>query len=1168
MDNKIILSSKDIKNWKEKVVPQWSKIVSAATGIASGNVIAFMKNLLGSAKVVKTKESQTYFLLVTALLNSTLKAMEDTCESPQDWAKAGLELDIKRLFESYNETKDIEIDKKSFIYPQQLAFFKAYCEQLRKELKAPRFNDIDKARIIAKIPELFLRTADKLLRDDKDDSYKLVQRFFSRSILGEAVAVCEAWKRYREYLQEDIEEPIFGDDDIPLKDIYIPLRAYYTDKKKGEIAVDLQEYLYQWIDEPDYKDFLRVVIGEPGAGKSSFSKMFAARCSIQYPRIKVIRIPLYELEEEVEGYMGNRIEAYLNASYRERIGGKMLGEFLSYNLREPQERILLILDGLDELVAEEKGVMDVVSSFVSKVKTMAAKHNKRRKGYLQVLLTGRPFSINEEDKYLYLLPYKIDNTRAYRTEKINLKIDQRDEWWIQYAKLKTQNYDELFRKCKGGDLDELSRVPLLNYLIALAYDLDTLKIDDNPNRAEIYYALISGVYKREYQDEVIHPNLDELSEDDFFTTLGDIAYAAWQGGGRLITHSQIWATCKTSRIEYVKSILEQEGEKGVLRLLMAFYFRKKSDDLIEFTQINFQEYLTAFRIISHFEELVDNIGEDAAEETKKNVLAEWLHIVGSRTLNQNIFDFIHSETERRHERECNALTLQNAAAKLLSHTIVHNMPVERTAIKPFKEMVRQARNADETLLILHHAYCNVLRKNDEAFVPTIESNDKTSISDFVARLFSQREKWDTLLPLAVYCFAYWNFQGQSLMARDLFKVTLINANLEDANLEDANLREANLREANLINANLINANLFNANLREANLREANLEDANLEDANLEDANLINANLINANLEDTTLSGATLRDADLSGATLINATLKDGTLVNANLSGANLSGANLSGADLSGADLSGATLRETDLSGATLKDGTLINATLEEATLINATLEEATLEEATLEEANLSGANLSGADLNGANLINANLRGATLSGATLSGATLSGATLSRATLSKATLKDATLFNANLINANLFNATLSNATLFKANLFKANLFKANLFKANLFKANLEDATLIKAILEYATLSKANLFNAIFFKANLEHANLEYANLSNANLEYANLSNANLEYANLSNANLSNANLEGAKNLTYKQLTKVRTLYKTTGIPPEIESKLRETHPHLFEKPKWLF
>ena len=143
--------------------------------------------------------------------------------------------------------------------------------------------------------------------------------------------------------------------------------------------------------------------------------------------------------------------------------------------------------------------------------------------------------------------------------------------------------------------------------------------------------------------------------------------------------------------------------------------------------------------------------------------------------------------------------------------------------------------------------------------------------------------------------------------------------------------------------------------------------------------------------------------------------------------------------------------------------------------------------------------------------------------------------------------------NLERTNLRKCDLSSAILSGAELYRANLSEANLSEANLYRANLSEA-----ILYGAYLSGANLY-----RANLSEANLYGANLSEAYLCGAYLSGADLSEANLSGADLSEANLSAAKNLTFGQLSIVKTLYNAK-LDEELEKQLKEKYSHLFKEP----
>ena len=120
------------------------------------------------------------------------------------------------------------------------------------------------------------------------------------------------------------------------------------------------------------------------------------------------------------------------------------------------------------------------------------------------------------------------------------------------------------------------------------------------------------------------------------------------------------------------------------------------------------------------------------------------------------------------------------------------------------------------------------------------------------------------------------------------------------------------------------------------------------------------------------------------------------------------------------------------------------------------------------------------------------------------------------------------------------------------------------ANFKRANLEGTDFKQASLEDADLEEANLKKAIFIEADLKRANLKGANLQEANFKDANLREASLAKANFKGVNFEGANLKGALNLSIKQLSGVKTLYKTK-LDEELLIPLKKKYPALFEKPK---
>ncbi|MFP4578751.1 MAG: hypothetical protein ACLFT9_24535, partial [Coleofasciculus sp.] len=118
----------------------------------------------------------------------------------------------------------------------------------------------------------------------------------------------QGWLRYRARLQKRVDEPIFWEA-FSLKQVYVPLRAYYEREVAGQserklerriieskdyerVIVDLNSELETWLQNAEADDAIRLISGQPGSGKSSFAKIFAAQ-QAEKGEIPVLFIPLH-----------------------------------------------------------------------------------------------------------------------------------------------------------------------------------------------------------------------------------------------------------------------------------------------------------------------------------------------------------------------------------------------------------------------------------------------------------------------------------------------------------------------------------------------------------------------------------------------------------------------------------------------------------------------------------------------------------------------------------------------------------------------------------------------------------------------------------------------------------------------------------------------------------
>jgi uncharacterized protein YjbI with pentapeptide repeats len=764
-----------------------------------------------------------------------------------------------------------------------------------------------------------------------------------------------------------------------------PKRAVSAEEKEPDvsneerverIAVDLEEFLDNWVEKADAQDAMRVISGGPGSGKSSFARMFAARQAEKQKR-RVLFVPLHRFD--LSNDLIDAIKVFVE-----------LDGFLPHNPLDQKDgdpRLLIIFDGLDELSMQGKLAAEAAQNFVHEVLRKVDRLNLRD-ARLKVLITGRDLSVQVNESNLrrpqqilhllpyylprpapppvpYLLPDTVDEITTWESSEEVFEIievakqvesrpefidqggavwlDQRQLWWRAYGEVSGRHYYRMPKELDRGELREVTAQPLLNYLVALSFDSGGMKVSEETNVNSIYDDLLKSVYKRVWANYQ-HPALEGIQQDQFVRILEEIAIATWHSDGRSATLKQIETQCDKNGLRPLLEKFKVGAKEGVSRLLMAFYFRQSQmrlayDETFEFTHKSFGEYLTARRVVRGIQRIDEALQHRSESfETgwdEREALTFWLNICGPKALDEYLINFIQNEINLNDQS--NVLKWQKTLGRLISFALRRGMPTDRLEPRPiYQEEARRARNAEEALLVLS----NTCAQRTEVLTE-VDWPSSTAFSEWLARLTGQRKDYQNGRPLET--LSHINLSNCILILKDLFGADLHKSNLTESNLYEANLVEADLEETILENANLSRADLVRAYLIGSNCAGANFQKANLENSFLQEANFRGATLKGANLQNALALKAFFDYADLEGA----------NLEGINLSGASMQRANLLGASLKGANLHGASLRHASLEGANFQFASLRNA-------------------------NLEGANLKGVRFLGANLHGAYLEGAILS----------------------------------------------------------------------------------------------------------------------------------------------------------------------------------------------
>ena len=666
----------------------------------------------------------------------------------------------------------------------------------------------------------------------------------------------KAWLKYGLWLQEQVDERLFGVEDFSLRQIYIPLRTYVEQEKKNQpknqekeyerVVMDLHSAIRAWLQQEDKRDGLRIICGGPGCGKSSFTKMLAAEVAERGDRVLWIPLHLLDPTKDLVKALDELIDSNLDNLYPPN----------PLKREQSQQRLLVILDGLDELAMQGKLATEVAQQFLQKVKEDLQRFNQSSLR-VQVLVSGRELVVQhlgeakDSQQILHLLPYWLSKEDlkkdSYVDEQALLEIDQRQNWWWRYGELKQKNYQGLPEElAKIETLQEITAQPLLNYLVALSYDAGELDFSEKITLNQIYKDLLHRVYKREWA-EIQHPTLKnvQITEEQFMQAMAEIAVACWHGNGRTTTVAEIEKHCQHSSIGSVLDVFKTSGSQGVTQLLTAFYFRQQgvqgTDKTFEFTHKSFREYLTTLRIITEIEAIEDELDRHRSNGrgwNEKECLRRWAVLCGAEAMDRYLFDWLCGEVQLRPVEQ--VAKWQQLLCDLINYMLWQGMPMEELKGLTFLQMSQQSRNAEETLLAVLNSCARVTET-----LSKIEWGKPEKFGDWLSK--QQGQRIDYANTLTFDCLSYLDLKNCKLILKDLFKANLEGVNLFGANLFGVNLFGAKLQRANLEGANLEEAKLFGAKLFKANLERANLFQANLEGTELRKADLEGVNTKNIDL---------------------------------------------------------------------------------------------------------------------------------------------------------------------------------------------------------------------------------------------------------------------------------------------------------------------------------
>lgn len=494
----------------------------------------------------------------------------------------------------------------------------------------------------------------------KDPSYFAGIREYFNSIGIKSVEADINWRNYRESLRFSFEvSPTFGQEQtgISLSEIYVPLRGYWVDYEKERAStihfsdsapntaniLKLDDMLDEWIDDNQDDDWLRLIGGGPGSGKSTSLKSFAHRLSSN-DAVRPLFIPLQHIG------MATDLRSAINQYFVQRAGCSFTHEPLSRRSLENGPRLVLILDGLDELVAPNENAKEAITIFAHKLNNLVSELRGESGFRVKAVLSGRMAAFQTAKQFLtlpeqgsievYGYAPSPDNDRSAQSEL--WLIDQRPEWWRKYARA-TGSDETIPEAFNSEELDGITNEPLLSYLLVLAgfATHNWKRAAENTNR--IYSALMNDIYRRGWGDT--SSKIRSMTLSDFNKLMQTIGLGAWLGGDtRVATEKLFLDTVKITRAEKAWATFNADRGPDVTNLAMNFYLKASEGAHrgFEFTHKSFGEYLAAVALLEAAIEIRSLPGLRMSF-----ALDEWFNATKTGSLTPEVLNFLRQEVRLR-----------------------------------------------------------------------------------------------------------------------------------------------------------------------------------------------------------------------------------------------------------------------------------------------------------------------------------------------------------------------------------------------------------------------------------------------------------------------------------------------------------------------------------------
>ena len=674
-------------------------------------------------------------------------------------------------------------------------------------------------------------------------------------------------KYYQGMLTDYTTFPVLNNNKgMTLKDIYVEpnyqiLSSQIKQEKNTHFGQfesinndSIHSFLYQYLSKQISPNQLNLknsriilLLGQPGQGKSSFSKKFMFDYIEQNTDIseKVYLLRLRDI-----GQVNHLLENPLVT-----IGSK-LNQMIGY-LPDLNKESILVLDGLDELTMKEQLVTSTIDDFLETlIQTL------KDFPTLKIILTSRTLYVNLEK-----INKKLKNDiltlhlKSFYLEHQLLWLDNYKKFYPD-ATLTDKILKELHKKSTQHIIELIEQPILLHMITELNFSKDDLI--KSTNRAKIYNEMFNSIIKRKGEDKKEHENLKGIQPADVRDLLRTIAFEIYKSNHEYIHKSKLEKLPEIK--EFYKNldikIENNEQFEGILKgVLISFYFqevKKDGDDdhadddnnnyAIEFLHKSLQEYLVAEKI---FDEIFRLTEKDRKGKYFITDYTDVLKIIWELFSHKKISEEIKTyliEILKNHENKEEL----NELAKRLSSFLVELF--EKDFIYSFN--LSEDTNPMQKSLNTFYGYWIILSN--------LGGNENYIHTDFKNKF--AKYLIDINMPLHIVDKGTYsletdgfNLSYQKLNEIWLSKIDLDNSNLCNINLESSIVNFSTFNSSNIQKSNFKNCSLYNAEMHGSNLSNSDFTNANLRFVNFAHTNLTNVNFTNVILDNAFLQNVILTD---------------------------------------------------------------------------------------------------------------------------------------------------------------------------------------------------------------------------------------------------------------------------------------------------------------------